>query len=211
MGPRAARGKTEPRRAIQTYARTAYTSAILEAAEKLFQRVGYHEAKMADVAQAAGVSVGTLYKYFPSKIDVFTSLMQRGRDESLAILDQCFALEDPLARLTAVIDGLFGQVEKRGSTFALVTQLGPLPELQMWKEQDNCVFESFIGRIEAAIKDAQKAGELRKDIEARTLAITLEGAMRGTMFAWLRGGRGYSLTARSKPLFDLFLEGARAR
>lgn len=211
MGPRATRGKPEPRRAIQTYARTAYTSAILEAAEKLFQRVGYHEAKMADVAQSAGVSVGTLYKYFPSKIDVFTSLMQRGRDESLALLDECFALAEPIKRLIAVIDGLFGHVEKRGSTFALITELGPMPELQMWKEQDDCVFESFIQRLESTIKDAQKTGKLRKDVDARTLAITLEGAMRGTMFAWLRGGRGYSLKARSKPLFDLFLEGAKAR
>jgi AcrR family transcriptional regulator len=211
MGPRSARRKLEPRRAIQTYARTAYTEAILEAAEKLFQRVGYHEAKMADVAQAAGVSVGTLYKYFPGKIDVFTSLLQRGRDESLALLDECFALSDPTARLTAVVDAMFEHVEKRGSTFALITQLGPVPELQTWRDEKDCAFESFMQRLEAAIKDAQKAGKLRKDVDEKTLAIMLEGTMRGTMFAWLRSGREYSLRDRARPLFDLFLEGARAR
>jgi AcrR family transcriptional regulator len=211
MGPRSVRRKLEPKRAIQTYARTAYTEAILEAAEKLFQRVGYHEAKMADVAQAAGVSVGTLYKYFPGKIDVFTSILQRGRDESLALMDECFQRPEPMARLTGIVESLFAQVEKRGSTFALVTELGPMPELQVWRKDDDCVFESFISRLEAAIKDAQKIGKLRKDVDARTIAITFEGAMRGTMFTWLRGGREYSLVERAKPLFDLFLEGARAR
>jgi AcrR family transcriptional regulator len=211
MSPRSARRKLEPRRAIQTYARTAYTEAILEAAEKLFQRVGYHEAKMADVAQAAGVSVGTLYKYFPGKIDVFTSLLQRGRDESLAMLDECFALPDPMARLTAVVQAMFEHVEKRGSTFALIIQLGPLPELQVWREQKDCAFESFMQRLESSILDAQNAAKLRNDTDAQTLAIMLEGTMRGTMFAWLRGGREYSLAERAKPLFDLFLEGARAR
>lgn len=211
MGPRSARRKLEPRRAIQTYARTAYTEAILEAAEKLFQRVGYHEAKMADVAQAAGVSVGTLYKYFPGKIDVFTSLLQRGRDESLALLDECFALPDPIARLKSVVQAMFEHVEKRGSTFALITQLGPMPELQVWREEKDCAFESFIQRLEASIRDAQTTGKLRKDVDDKTLAVMLEGTMRGTMFAWLRGGREYSLQDRAKPLFDLFLEGARAR
>jgi hypothetical protein len=87
-----------------------------------------------------------------------------------------------------------------------------MPELQVWrKEQEDCAFQSFIQRLEGSIRDAQKLGKLRTDVDHQTLAITLEGAMRGTMFAWLRGGREWSLTERAKPLFDLFLEGARAR
>src|SRR5829696_8467892 len=95
MAERALRKKPGVQRAIRHYARTAYTEAILEAAERLFLRVGYHDAKMADLAEAAGVAVGTLYKYFASKEEVFASLAARGREQVFGILSESAALTDP--------------------------------------------------------------------------------------------------------------------
>ena len=118
------RKKPEVRRAIRHYARTAYTEAILEAAERLFLRVGYHDAKMADLAEAAGVAVGTLYKYFASKEEVFASLAARGREQVFSILSESAKIVDPNERLRAIVERLFGYVEERGALFAVYVQLG---------------------------------------------------------------------------------------
>ena len=40
---------------------------ILQAARKVFLQQGYVNARMADIAEAAGVAAGTLYRYFESK------------------------------------------------------------------------------------------------------------------------------------------------
>ena len=48
---------------------------ILNAARQAFARQGFHAAKMSDVAQAIGVSQGTLYHYFRSKDDLFLALL----------------------------------------------------------------------------------------------------------------------------------------
>ncbi|MDP1570877.1 MAG: TetR family transcriptional regulator, partial [Vicinamibacterales bacterium] len=48
------------RQRIRSYATSAYCETILDAAERLFVESGYHEARMSDLARAAGVSVGTL-------------------------------------------------------------------------------------------------------------------------------------------------------
>lgn len=48
---------------------------ILEVAAKLFARRHYHEVRMEDVAQAAGVAKGTIYRYFRDKEDLYLGLI----------------------------------------------------------------------------------------------------------------------------------------
>lgn len=214
MADRALRKKPEVQRAIRHYARTAYTEAILEAAERLFLRGGYHEAKMADLAEAAGVSVGTLYKYFASKEEVFASLAARGREQVFALLSESAALTDPGERLRAIVQRSFAYVEERGALFAVYVQLGALTESHirsMGGPDCDQAFGEFVTTLESVFIAGVKAGQFRKDIAPEVLATTFAGAMNATLFSWVRGERRYSLTGCASPLLDLFLEGARAR
>ena len=48
---------------------------ILSAALSVFSERGFHRAKMAEIAERAGVAVGTLYQYFPSKKALYETLL----------------------------------------------------------------------------------------------------------------------------------------
>lgn len=48
---------------------------ILAAATKVFADQGFHQARIADIATAAGVGKGTIYEYFPSKKELFQQLL----------------------------------------------------------------------------------------------------------------------------------------
>src|SRR5260221_12287005 len=48
--------------------------AILDAARTLFAKQGYEETTIADIAQAAGVAVGTVYLYFRNKHEIYSSV-----------------------------------------------------------------------------------------------------------------------------------------
>ncbi|MDJ0498824.1 MAG: TetR/AcrR family transcriptional regulator [Acidimicrobiia bacterium] len=50
---------------------------ILEAAARIFVEQGYHETTTNHVAEAAGVSVGSLYQYFPNKDALLVGLAER--------------------------------------------------------------------------------------------------------------------------------------
>ena len=50
---------------------------ILEAAENLFARKGYHTASMEDIADLAEVSVGTVYFYFKNKEDLMLQMLEK--------------------------------------------------------------------------------------------------------------------------------------
>ena len=49
---------------------------IVAAAKAEFQRCGFKEASMRNIASVAGVSASALYKHFPSKEDMFASLVE---------------------------------------------------------------------------------------------------------------------------------------
>jgi AcrR family transcriptional regulator len=48
---------------------------LLEAAERIFAELGYHDASIVKITEAAGVGQGTFYLYFASKKEVFDELV----------------------------------------------------------------------------------------------------------------------------------------
>src|SRR5512146_1921013 len=52
-------------------------SQIINAAEEVFTRKGFEEARMDDIAEETGLSKGTLYLYFKSKDDLILSILDR--------------------------------------------------------------------------------------------------------------------------------------
>ena len=57
---------------------------IVKAAEKLFARKGYGDVAMEDVAARAGLAVGTIYNYFPSKSALLLAIVRRETESLLA-------------------------------------------------------------------------------------------------------------------------------
>lgn len=49
---------------------------ILEAAVQEFARKGYHNTRMEEIAQTAGIGKGTIYEYFESKLKLFQAMME---------------------------------------------------------------------------------------------------------------------------------------
>ncbi len=55
---------------------TRTRTKLLEAAEQVFARVGYSEASIVRITEAAGVAQGTFYLYFASKLEIFEELVE---------------------------------------------------------------------------------------------------------------------------------------
>ncbi|MET1035173.1 MAG: TetR/AcrR family transcriptional regulator [Arthrobacter sp.] len=55
---------------------TRTRAKILEAAERVFESVGYHEASIVKITDQAGVGLGTFYLYFAGKQEVFDEVVE---------------------------------------------------------------------------------------------------------------------------------------
>ncbi|MGA8118141.1 MAG: TetR/AcrR family transcriptional regulator [Actinocatenispora sp.] len=49
---------------------------LLDAAERVFAELGYHDASVVKITEAAGVAQGTFYIYFPGKREIFEHLVE---------------------------------------------------------------------------------------------------------------------------------------
>jgi len=63
---------------------------ILEAAVHVFSSKGYHNARMEAIAAVAGIGKGTIYEYFPSKLQLFQDMLNK----SLQVYYQNFNPEE---------------------------------------------------------------------------------------------------------------------
>ena len=65
--------------------------AILEAAARLFVRDGYPNTTTNRIAELAGVSVGSLYEYFPNKASILLALLERQVEYMLNLMRERLA------------------------------------------------------------------------------------------------------------------------
>ena len=97
---------------------------IMAAAESLFARRGYESSTMADVAERAGVGVGTLYHHFPDKRALLLALIDDWGDRELerdrgAAFFERYLGADPRAAVQADLAARAEQL-RRGGSFQLV-------------------------------------------------------------------------------------------
>ena len=80
--------KNSTRTAPQQIRSQQRVDLILDTAAVLFSESGYENASTNAIAERAGISIGSLYRYFPDKDAILRALAGRYRAEMLALYDQ---------------------------------------------------------------------------------------------------------------------------
>jgi AcrR family transcriptional regulator len=148
---------------------------ILDAAERVFARAGFHAATMQDVAAEAGMSPGNLYRYFSAKDAIIAGIAERDRSTIAA----------DFAALCPSRGPLLDQLEEIGRKHLTgEPQEKAIICLQIWAEAARnpamarmCadIDGTVMAGLSAAIAEAKSTGELpaRLDEGRFLLAITL--------------------------------------
>lgn len=77
---------TRPRKAARQERSQATVDAILEAATRLFAEGGLDAVNTNHIAERAGVSIGSLYQYFPGKEAILGELIDRHSERTMTAL-----------------------------------------------------------------------------------------------------------------------------
>jgi AcrR family transcriptional regulator len=98
--------------------RDATRARIIEAARRLFSRLGYHNTQVMDIVQAVGMSAGTFYKHFRDKRELFeyltTENVESLRHQMRLLREPLDAVdpEDRARRLRFCFEALFDLVDE---------------------------------------------------------------------------------------------------
>lgn len=81
---------------------------IRQAAQTLFETHGYAEVDMKVIAENAGIAVGTIYNYFPTKKQLFITTAKKGWEELFEELKKANILElSPKENLKSLMESLY--------------------------------------------------------------------------------------------------------
>ena len=182
---------------------------ILESAEKVFAAKGFHEAKMAEIADAAGFATGSLYQFFEGKEDLYTAMVT-GKlgmlyEEVRAAVHRA---RSPVDKLRALVQAHFRFVENhidfhrlliRGEGFSFSDGSSTLKEKIIQNHLRHLRYVEDIMREGIRAKVFKAAG-------TRAMAYALIGTMNTFKFNYVLNPAG-SLSRKTAVVLDLFLRG----
>jgi AcrR family transcriptional regulator len=137
---------------------------ILAAARELFAERGI-DATLDDVADRAGVGVGTVYRRYPNKDALLDELFEEGLTEFVTLADESLANPDPWQALIGFIERL----EEGFSANRALEQL--VMHSTRGQERSAHAREQLMAPIAALVERAKTDNKLRPDFEAADIAM----------------------------------------
>jgi AcrR family transcriptional regulator len=178
------KSETRTRKSEETRAR------LLDAAATVFSDKGYAGARLADIAERAGMHTPGVYYYFPSKEDLVEEVLRVGVARSRGyVQERVAALPDgtpALDRLRAAIEGHVLTVLEIGDyTSANIRIFGQVPDDVRARHLAD---QRAYGNVwRALLEDARAAGEIRADLDLGVIRMLILGALNWTA-EWYRPG-----------------------
>ncbi|OYU89082.1 MAG: TetR family transcriptional regulator [Bradyrhizobiaceae bacterium PARB1] len=171
-------------------------SAILEAAVQVLAKEGFHRFTTARVADKAGVSVGSLYQYFPNKASILFRLQSDEWRDTNHMLRQILEDDDasPSARLRRLVHAFIKSECDEADIRHALDGAAPLyrdaPESRKARATGRRTFADFIARA------LPTATEDKRSLVADVITSTLSGV-----------GKDFSARPRSATEIATFADG----
>jgi len=173
------------RRKYKTVSKSAQSrTSILDAAARIFGRKGYGETSLREIAEAAGMQAGSLYYHFASKEELFDEVLSTGM-RNIHEKVQCAvrSLESTAShreRIECAITAHLELLLKDSDYYRVACRLlAQAPEPLASRHE---AFRIQYGRLwDEFLRDAQAAGEIRKEIKIVPLRMLIIGALNWTL------------------------------
>jgi AcrR family transcriptional regulator len=138
--------------------------AILTAARQVFCDHGL-EAPLDEIARRAGVGIATLYRRFPSRVELLDAILADTIQAHVEVAEQALAMDDPWAGFVHYLEETGRlQAADRGLNDAMGMRF---PRATATEAAKTRLFE-VVGQV---IARAQRSGQLRADLTQEDLAL----------------------------------------
>ncbi len=181
---------------------------ILDVAKKIIEEKGFHNTRVDDIAERAGVAKGTLYLYFKSKDDLFSKLIEREYNKVVAGLVKVVELKDDVtSKLDAVIEGFLKYMEENRDFFLSIMYEAPSikkDNLRKRIRENNRVIQETLGRL---IEEGIKEGIIRNDVEVPVIVGCIIGTVSRVIFYAINFDRERSLISFKDSIMKVIFSG----
>jgi AcrR family transcriptional regulator len=149
---------------------------LIDDARKVFGRTGFHDAKIADIMESAGLAHGTFYTHFESKEEIFLAVLAEVMEESFIVTGgvESGVVAAPIDRIDMANRRYLEFYAANARILASIDQLALVDE--RFDSLRQTTRRAYISRIANAVGRWQQHGLADQDVDAERLAAAL-GAM----------------------------------
>jgi AcrR family transcriptional regulator len=184
---------------------------ILSAAESLFSKNGFFKTSMAEIATASQFAMGTVYRFFKSKEEIYISIVEDKVEELAGLLDEKVSCAKTANdKINAFIQVKLDYADRNRDFFRIyVSEWGGF-EWTIKSAFGDRVWKLYMAQVDL-VADLIRLGirhkEFRK-IDPKDGAFALHGMLNSTMYVWiLQAKPSGSLGDKYNLISTLFLNG----
>ena len=180
---------------------------ILEAAEKVFSEYGFHEAKIYRIADLAGVSVGTIYRFFKSKEELYAEVLRKKLSELQKRVERKVRHKSPEKALKAYISTVIDFFEEEKDFFTIfMREVGTLSIIDEARFNLSDWYEGYIRKLAKIIERGISRG-IFKEVDPVATVIAISGALKNTVYAQSKGLIKLPADEIKELLYQTFVDG----
>ncbi len=180
---------------------------IIEAAQSVFARLGFHKARMDDIAQEAGVSKGTLYWYYRSKDAIIAAILDRIFSQEVEALKEVLAGDGPVAeRLRHLVEASTRHVLSLHFLAPIAFEFYALAARNKnVREALRRYYAIYRQDLTRLIEEGIASGEFRPDVNANAMAQSIIGLFEGLILLWVVDPDHVDLAEQAQYGMEMFI------
>lgn len=207
-----AKPEPTPPTSLRDRKQSMYQALILDNAEQVFAEAGFERAGVKVVAARAGISLATLYAYFPNKLDLYRAVHARRLDELRSAVLPAGRGVDALDRMLLAIEGYvaFHMAHphylrmhlREGNAWSAADGLRTDEQAEAWARGQDSMARTFRDGIRHGLfVDDDPVTMARTTNALHQVALTrwIEGGMKTSPEQLLRGVRAQFIRAFCEP------------
>ena len=155
-------------------------AAIREAATKIISKQGFFQTRPKEVAEEAGVSVGTIYNYYDSKQEILLDIFSEELADRKEFYKKLSQKDIPLIeQIKTILERHFSRLANHKELMRVIIQERFKPGSKLGKEL-NKSYAEVIFYIEKLIEEALKKDQIRQ-CDPAIVAAALFGSVESTI------------------------------
>ena len=182
------------------------TDEILHVAATLFAERGFAGTDTQELADRVNIGKGTLYRYFPSKRELFLAAADRAMGRLREYLDAAIGpRDDPLEQIVAAIEAFLGFFDQHPEFAELLIQ-----ERALFRDRKKPTYiehrEKNLERWQQLYRSLIDAGRVRS-MPVQRITSVISDLVYGTMFTNHVAGRQRSLREQADDIVEIVFYG----
>ncbi|MBS1337295.1 MAG: TetR/AcrR family transcriptional regulator [Oscillospiraceae bacterium] len=179
---------------------------IQSAALTLFNREGFENVSVEEIAQTVGCSVGNIYHYFKSKDELAIQVTQMV-DEAYTVLEEEYLADRETSGREKLLDFVGRSLEISASDEMLYKAFIHglrYPEQAVLQKNDKRVYYRLLREL---VDLCQEEGSIHPSYDPDCLVEDLVVLHRGTLFEWRIYQEGFDIAKQGRRMADALLRG----